>query len=55
MRSIWIGYVHERVSATHVATWLEVRECLPWWPEEPLQNWIVPGTYVEEECHVIQD
>jgi len=27
--------------------WAEVRLALPWSPEEPLQTWMIPGTYKE--------
>ena len=41
----FIGRVRERIGPHTMATWLEVRYALPWWPDEPISSWMVPGTY----------
>jgi len=33
------------VVASEGEGWMEVRLALPWFPEEPAQTWIIPGTY----------
>ncbi len=45
----WFGKVQEFTNdPSRGDEWCEVRLALPWWPEEPVQTWMVPGTYRED-------
>ena len=26
-------------------SWLMMSRALPWWPDEPIYKWMIPGTY----------
>jgi hypothetical protein len=43
MRVIWVGHV--RLGFYGFERWLVIRYALPWAPDEPICEWMVPGTY----------
>lgn len=34
-------------------SWETISYALPWWPDDPISEWMIPGTYQEGGTHAI--